>query len=81
MDGKDIEIAFWQAESYASRQYASLIILADGDKLLLFPKSKDGTFKYSNTPETYTWKEIFDNVDDKFTKLRKTILSYRKHSR
>ncbi len=81
MDGKDIEIAFWQAESYASRQYASLIILADGDKVLLFPKSKDGTFKYSNTPESYTWKEIFDNVDDKFTKLRKTILSYRKHSR
>ena len=81
MDGKDIEVAFWQAESYASRQYAGLIILADGDKVLLFPQSKDGTFKYSNTPESYTWKEIFENIDDKFTKLRKTILSYRKHSR
>ena len=81
MDGKDIEKAFWQAESYASRQYANLIILADGDKVLLFPKSKDGTFKYSNTPECYTWNEIFANTDDKFTKLRKTILSYRKHGK
>ena len=81
MDGKDIEKAFWQAESYASRQYANLIILADGDKVLLFPKSKDGTFKYSNNPESYTWNEIFANTDDKFTKLRKTILSYRKHGK
>ncbi len=81
MDGKDIEKAFWQAESYASRQYANLIILADGDKVLLFHKSKDGTFKYSNNPESFTWNEIFANTGDKFTKLRKTILSYRKHSR
>lgn len=81
MDGKDIEKAFWQAESYASRQYANLIILADGDKVLLFPKSKDGTFKYSNNPESFTWNEIFANTDDKFTKLRKTILSYRKHGK
>ena len=62
MDGKDIEKAFWQAESYASRQYANLIILADGDKVLLFPKSKDGVFKYSNTPELYTWNDIFAEV-------------------
>ena len=81
MDGKDIEKAFWQAESYASRQYANLIILADGDKVLLFPKSKDGTFKYSNNPESYTWNEIFANTDDKFTKLRKTIWKYRKHGK
>ena len=81
MDGKDIEKAFWQAESYASRQYANLIILADGDKVLLFPKSKDGTFKYSNNPESFTWNEIFANTDDKFTKLRKTILNYRKHGK
>jgi hypothetical protein len=81
MDGKDIEKAFWQAESYASRQYANLIILADGDKVLLFPKSKDGTFKYSNNPESFTWNEIFSNTDDKFTKLRKIILSYRKHGK
>jgi len=79
MDGKDIEIAFWQAESYASRQYAGLIILADGEKILLFPKSKDGTFKYSNNPESYTWNEIFANTNDKFIKLRNTIASYRKH--
>ncbi len=48
MDGKDIEKAFWQSESYASRQYANLIILADGDKVLLFPKSKDGTLIIQN---------------------------------
>ena len=79
MDGKDIETAFWQAESYASRQYAGLIILADGDKLLLFPRSKDGIFKFSNNPKEYKWRDIFDNTDDKFTELRKIILSYRKH--
>lgn len=81
MDGKGIETAFWQAESYASRQYAQLIILADGDKVLLFPRSKDGVFKYSNNPEIYTWNEIFSNTDDKFTKLRRIILSYKKHGR
>ena len=81
MDGKGIETAFWQAESYASRQYAQLIILADGDKVLLFPRSKDGVFKYSNNPESFTWNEIFSNTDDKFTKLRRIILSYKKHGR
>ena len=81
MDGKGIETAFWQAESYASRQYAQLIILADGDKVLLFPRSKDGVFKYSNNQEPYTWNEIFTNTDDKFTKLRRIILSYKKHGR
>ena len=78
MDGKDIETAFWQAESYASRQYAQLLILADGDKVLLFRRAKDGTFKYSNNPETYTWNEIFSDTD-KFTKLRRIILGYKKH--
>lgn len=78
MDGKDIEKAFWQAESYASRQYANLIILADGDKVLLYPKSKDGTFKFSSNPATYTWNEIFADTD-KFNELRNRILSYRKH--
>lgn len=81
MDGKEIETAFWQAESYASRQYASLIILADGDKILLFPRSKDGIFRYSNNPEKYMWNEIFTNADDKFSKLRKTILSHHKHGK
>ena len=81
MDGKDIEKAFWQAESYASRQYANLIILADGDKVLLFPKSKDGTFKYSNNPESFSWNEIFANTDDKFNKLRNIILRYQKHGK
>ena len=57
------------------------IILEDGDKVILFPRSKDGTFKYSNNPESYTWNEIFANTDDKFTKLRKKIQSYRKHGK
>lgn len=78
MDGKDVEKAFWQAESYASRQYANLIILADGREVLLFPKSKDGIFKFSHTPERYTWNDIFSNRDV-FNKLRKRILEYRKH--
>ena len=80
MDGKDLEKAFWQAESYASRQYAGLIILADGEKILLFPKSKDGTFKFSNTYKCYTWDEIFSN-NDKFNELRDTISKYRIHSK
>ena len=80
MDGKDLEKAFWQAESYASRQYAGLIILADGEKVLLFPKSKDGTFKFSNTYKYYTWEEIFSN-NDKFNELRDTISKYRIHSK
>lgn len=81
MNGRDLEKAFWQAESYASRQYASLIILADDKRVLLYPKSKDGTFKYSDTPEEYAWNKILANTEDQFTKLRKSILSYRKHSR
>ncbi len=81
MDGKNIEKAFWQAESYASRQYASLIVLADDEKLLLFPKSKDGTFKFSNNPESFTWKEIFANTKDCFLKLRNTIMKYNIHGR
>ena len=81
MDGKGIETAFWQAESYASRQYANLIILADGDKVLLFPRKQGEPFKFSNNPESYTWNEIFSNTDDKFTKLRKRILEFHKHGK
>lgn len=81
MDGKGIEAAFWQAESYASRQYANLIVLADGDKVLLFPRKEGEPFKFSNNPEKYTWNEIFANTDDKFSKLRERILSFRKHGR
>ena len=80
MEGKDVEKAFWQAESYASRQYASLIILADGIRVLLFPRSKDGVFKFSHTYEEFKWDDIFSNADV-FNRLRKTILKYRKHSK
>jgi hypothetical protein len=81
MDGKDIETAFWQAESYASRQYASLIILADDKKILLYPRSKDGVFRFSNTPKSYTWKEVFANTKDCFLELRNTIMKYNIHGR
>lgn len=77
MDGNDIEKTFWQAESYASRQYASLIILADGDKILLFPRKRE-FFSFSNNPETYTWNEIFEDKD-KFNKLRDRIAKHCKH--
>ena len=80
MEGKKVEIAFWQAESYASRQYAGLIILADNKDLLLFPRGKDGTFKFSNTPQKYSWDEIFGNMD-KFNELRNIIMKYRIHSK
>lgn len=81
MDGKDLETAFWQAESYASRQYAGLIILADGEKLLLFPRSKDGTFKFSLKKENeYKWKQIFSDTDT-FNELRDRIESFHIHGR
>lgn len=81
MDGRDLEKAFWQAESYASRQYASLIILADDKKVLLIPKSNDGTFKFSIKEENkYNWNDIFTNPDT-LDGLRKKIFSYRKHGR
>ena len=81
MDGKDLETAFWQAESYASRQYAGLIILADGDKVLLFPRSKDGTFKFSLKKENeYKWKQIFSDPDT-FNELRDRIEKFHVHRR
>ena len=81
MEGKDIEVAFWQAESYASRQYAGLIILADAKKVLLFPR-KDGVFSYSipKVENTYSWDEIFSNANIQ-TELKKKILKYRVHSK
>lgn len=81
MDGRDLEVAFWQAESYASRQYAGLLILADGEKVILYPR-KDGVFKFSLPKEedTYYWKAIFTDADVQ-AKLRKRILSYRVHSK
>ena len=59
MDGKDIEITFWQAESYASRQYANLIILADDEKVLLYPRKEGEPFKFSSNPTQYSWKQLF----------------------
>ena len=82
MDGdRDIELAFWQAESYASRQYASLIILADNQRVVLFPRSKDGVFMFNvDKKNEYKWDVVFNNPD-KCNELRKRILSYKKHNR
>lgn len=83
MDGdRELEAAFWQAESYASRQYAGLIILADNQRVVLFPRSKDGVFKFivDRDNNEYTWKVIFNNPD-KRNELKKRILSYKKHNR
>ena len=83
MDGdRDLEVAFWQAESYASRQYAGLIILADNQRVVLFPRNKEGIFKYIVDKENneYKWDAIFNNPD-KRNELRKRILSYKKQHR
>ena len=81
MDGKDLETAFWQAESYASRQYAGLIILADGEKVLLYPRSKDGTFKFSLKEDNkFYWSQIFSDTDT-FNRLRDKIESFHVHRR
>lgn len=80
MDGKDIEKTFWQAKSYASRQYATLIILADGDKVILYPRKKDGVFSFSNTAESFSWTAIMEDKDT-FNKLRDIILKHRRHGR
>ena len=81
MEGRDIEVAFWQAESYASRQYAGLIILADAKKVLLFPR-KDGVFSYSirKAEDTYMWDDIFSDANIQ-AELKKRILEYRIHSK
>lgn len=78
MYGNDIEKTFWQAESYASHQYASLIILADGEKLILYPRQKDGTFKFRSDAVTYTWEKVFSDVET-FNKLREYIRKFKIH--
>lgn len=76
-----IKEVFYQAESYASRQYAGLIILADAEKLLLYPR-KNGVFRYFDTNEIYKWEEVFDeNEKDVLFKLRNRILEFKKHHR
>jgi len=80
MDGNDLEKTFWQAESYASHQYAGLIILADGDKVVLYPKQKDGTFKFKSDAKSYSWEQVFNDVDV-FNSLRDYILKFKVHSK
>ncbi len=81
MDGRKLYEAYWQAESYASRQYAGLIILADKDRLLLFPRSKkDNVFKGPDSYKEYLWDVVFSDPD-KRAELKQIILSYRVHSK
>lgn len=81
MDGRKLDEAYWQAESYASRQYAGLIILADKDRLLLFPRSnKDNVFKGPDSYIEYLWDVLFADPD-KRAELKKVILGYRVHSK
>lgn len=79
---KDIEKTFWQAESYASRQYAQLLVITDGRLFLLYPRTKDGIFRFSEPDskvEQYTWDELSDMTSESFKKFRATLLSYKKH--
>ena len=79
---KDIEKTFWQAESYASRQYAQLLIITDGVQFLLYPRTKDGVFRYSEPDskiEQYTWTELKDSTSESFKKFRATLLANKKH--
>lgn len=79
MDGKKLQEAFDQGESYASRQYAELLILADDKRLLLYTRSKQGNFKFSTHPyEEYTW-EALHNDEESMTQLYNTFLKFQKH--
>lgn len=81
MDGNDIEKAFWQAESYASHQYAGLIILADGEKVILYPRDKkEGVFKFRSDAKSYLWENIFHDIET-FNALRSEILKYKVHNK
>lgn len=75
-----IKEVFYQAESYASRQYASLIILCDDDKLMLYKKTKDGVFSSRIEPEIYKWEEVLKG-GEVFYKLRNRIKEFKKHRR
>lgn len=79
---KDIEKTFWQAESYASRQYAQLLVITDGRLFLLYPRTKEGIFRYSEPDskvEQYTWDELSDATSESFKKFRATLIANKKH--
>ena len=75
-----IKEVFYQAESYASRQYSGLIILCDADKLLLYPRNKDGVFRFFDTTEIYKWEEVLKG-GEVFYQLRNRIKEFKKHRR
>lgn len=79
---KDIEKTFWQAESYASRQYAHLLIITDGLQFVLYPRTKDGIFRYSEPDskvQQFSWDELSDKTSESFKKFRATLMAYKKH--
>lgn len=81
MDGdKKLKDAFDQGESYASRQYAELLGLCDDKQLLLYVRSKNGNFRFTNTPfATFEWKALFAENSTELTELYNIFLKYQKH--
>lgn len=81
MDGKKLRETFDQGESYASRQYAELLVLSDDKQLLLYKRTKDGNFKFTNTPfAEFSWEALLDENEKKeFTRLYNIFLKFQKH--
>lgn len=79
---KEIQKTFWQAESYASRQYANLLIITDGNQFLVYPRKKYGIFQYSDPNskiEKYSWEDLSSTNTEAFKKFRETILTHKQH--
>lgn len=81
MDGdKKLRDAFDQGESYASRQYAELLGLADDKQLLFYIRSKDGNFRFTNTPfARFEWTSLFEENSEELTRLFNLFIKYQKH--
>lgn len=81
MDGdKKLRDAFNQGESYASRQYAELLILADDKQLLFYTRCKDGNFRFTNTPYArFEWKSLFEENSEELTKVFNIFTKFQKH--
>lgn len=81
MEGdKKLRDAFDQGESYASRQYAELLILADDKQLLFYSRSKNGNFRFTNTPyKQYEWATLLKENSEELTEVYHIFLSFQKH--
>lgn len=81
MDGdKKLRDAFDQGESYASRQYAELLVLADDKQLLFYTRCKEGNFRFTNTPYArFEWKSIFEENSEDLLKVYNIFTKFQKH--